>query len=265
MMMAHAFVDIHCHLLPGIDDGATDVDESLAMARLAVADGITTIIATPHQLGSFAHNAGGDIRRRVAELQTQLDAAQIPLQVLPGADVRIDSGMVEAIVRGEVLSLGDHKRHVLLELPHELYLPLEPVLAELSRRNMVGVLSHPERNQGILRKRDVLAPLVEAGCLLQVTAGSFCGTFGSQCQEMAEWLLAEGLVHFVATDAHGPRSRRPLMLRAFERVAELTDDATAIDLCSRSPAAVAAGGQIRSGRRDVSRRRRSWFFSKASA
>ena len=211
------------------------LDESLAMARLAVEDGTTTIIATPHQLGSFGHNQGDDIRRRVAELQEQFDAADVPLQVLPGADVRIEPGMVEAIVRGEVLSLGDHRRHVLLELPHELYLPLEPVLDELSRRKMVGVLSHPERNQGILRQPSVLPPLVDAGCLMQITAGSMCGTFGPQCQQFSEWLLAEGLVHFVATDAHGPRSRRPLMRRAFERVVELTDEATALDLCSREP------------------------------
>jgi protein-tyrosine phosphatase len=262
--MTHSFVDIHCHLLPGIDDGAKSLDESLAMARLAVEDGTTTIVATPHQLGNFGHNSGDDIRRHVAELQQQLDAVQIPLTVLPGADVRIESGMAEAIGRGEVLTLGDHRRHVLLELPHELYLPLEPLLQELSRRKIVGVLSHPERNQGILRQPNVLPPLVDAGCLLQVTAGSICGTMGGECQQFSEWLLAEGLVHFVATDAHGPRSRRPLMRRAFERVIELTDEATAIDLCSKNPAQVAAGKPVRAGRREKPRRRRSWLFSKSA-
>jgi protein-tyrosine phosphatase len=259
--MTDSFVDIHCHLLPGIDDGAKDIGEALAMARTAIADGTAAIIATPHQLGSFGQNRGDDIRRRVGELQQQLDAADMPLKVLPGADVRIEPGMVEAVLRGEVLSLGDHRRHVLLELPHELYLPLEPVLDELSRRKMVGVLSHPERNQGILRQRNLLGSLVDAGCLLQVTAGSICGTFGPQCRQFSEWLLAEGLVHFVATDAHGPRSRRPLMRRAFERVVELTDAATALDLCRRNPANVAAGQSVRAGRREKPRRKRTWFFS----
>jgi protein-tyrosine phosphatase len=259
--MADSFVDIHCHLLPGIDDGAEHLDETLAMARLAVENGTSTIIATPHQLGNFGQNRGDDIRRRVAELQQRLDAAEIPLRVLPGADVRIEPGMVDAIVRGEVLSLGDHRRHVLLELPHELYLPLEPVLEELSHRRMVGVLSHPERNQGILRKPDVLPALVEAGCLLQITAGSICGTFGPQCRQFCEWLLGEGLVHFVATDAHGVRSRRPLMRRAFERVAELTDEATALDLCSLHPGHVAGGRPVRPGRREKPRRGRGWLFA----
>jgi protein-tyrosine phosphatase len=263
MMAAISFVDIHCHLLPGIDDGARDWDESLAMARLAAEDGTTTIVATPHQLGNYGRNRGDDIRRLVTELQQRLDAARIPLTVLPGADVRIEPEMVERLAQGDVLTLGDHRRHVLVELPHELYLPLEPVLDQLSRRKIVGILSHPERNQGILRRPEVLAPLVASGCLLQITAGSLCGTFGPPCQELCERLLAEGLVHFVATDAHGPQSRRPLMRRAFERVAELAGEATAIELCSRNPGLVAAGEAVRAGRREAPRAARGWRRQRA--
>jgi protein-tyrosine phosphatase len=259
-----AFVDIHCHLLPGIDDGAKDIGESLEMARLAVADGTASVIATPHQLGNFSQNKGDDIRRRVAELQQRLDTEKIPLQVLPGADVRIEPDMVAGLVRGEVLSLGDRRKHVLLELPHELYLPLEPVLMELSRRGMTGILSHPERNLGILRQPAVLTPLVEAGCLLQVTAGSLCGTMGAECQKFSERLLSEGIVHFLATDAHGPRSRRPLLRRAFERTIELEDEQTAIDLCSVNPGLVATGQSVPAGKRERPRRRRKWFLSKSA-
>jgi protein-tyrosine phosphatase len=263
--MSYSFVDIHCHLLPGIDDGAQDVEESLAMARLAVEDGTTTVIATPHQLGNFEHNRGDDIRQRVTQLQQRLDSANLPLRLLPGADVRIEAGFIERLMCGDVLTLGDHRRHVLLELPHELYLPLEPVIIELARRQIVGILSHPERNEGILRQPEVLMPLVEAGCLMQITAGSLCGSFGNLCQRFSEYLLTEGMVHFVATDAHGPQSRRPLMRRAFERVAELTDEATALDLCSRNPACVASGETVRGGRRNRSRRRGGWLFSKTTA
>lgn len=263
--MNASFVDIHCHLLPGIDDGAKDMAESLAMARIAVDEGTTTIICTPHQLGNFGHNHGNDIRLRVTELQKQLDAAELPLKVLPGADVRIEPSMIAGLASGEILTLGDHRRHVLLELPHEIYLPLEPVLEELARHKLVGILSHPERNEGILRRPDLLAPLVDKGCLLQITAGSLCGTFGPACQQMTEKLLAEGLVHFVATDAHGPRSRRPLMGRAFARVTELTDEQVALDLCSKNPAVVAEGGTVTSGPRRVARRRQGWFGSKAFA
>jgi protein-tyrosine phosphatase len=111
----------------------------------------------------------------------------------------------------------------------------------------------------------MVPPLVERGCLMQITAGSICGTFGSGSQELSEWLLTEGHVHFVATDAHGSRFRRPLMQRAFERVAELTNETAARELFADNPAAVADGHCVRPGRRPTFRRKRSWFTRKTAA
>ena len=259
--MHDGFVDIHCHLLPGIDDGAEDWDTSLAMAKMAVADGTRTVIVTPHQLGNFADNRGAEIRSLTEQLQQVLHQHQVPLQVLPGADVRIEDNMLEVLASGEVLSLGDLRRHVLLELPHELYFPIEGVLDGLRRQGMTGILSHPERNSGILREPELLGPLVDAGCLMQVTAGSIMGTFGPQSQKLSQWMLQQGLVHFVATDAHGVKSRRPLMGRACERVAQLVDQQTALDLCSHHPALVAQGKSVPAGRRAISKQRGwpRWF------
>lgn len=254
------FVDIHCHLVPGIDDGAKSWQESLAMARMAVADGIETIVVTPHQLGGYAHNSGEMIRQRTAELQRELDAHDILLRVLPGADVRIDNGMIEGLKNGGVLTLGDHRRHVLLELPHEMYFPLEPVLDDLARAGMVGILSHPERNQGLLKQPALVESLVDYGCLMQVTAGSLTGTFGPNSRDMAEWMLGEGIVHFISTDAHGPRARRPLLGRAFQRTAELAGEETAIALCCGNPAAIASGHDVEAVRRKTQRSvLGSWF------
>ena len=260
--MPLGFVDIHCHLLPEIDDGSTDWETTLGMARMAATDGTQTIIVTPHQLGNFSQNRGDDIRARTVQLQEVLDQHGIALRVLPGGDVRIEDGMITGLVSGDVMSLGDQRRHVLLELPHELYFPLEGVLASLRKERMTGILSHPERNRGLLRERELLPALVDEGCLMQVTAGSLMGTFGPKPQELGEWMLAEGLVHFIATDAHGTKSRRPLMGRAFERVTELTDEATAVDLCSNYPAMVARGENVPAGKRAVPRRG-GWrhFFS----
>jgi protein-tyrosine phosphatase len=263
--MSTGFVDIHCHLLPGIDDGAKDWDESLAMARMAADDGTRTIVATPHQLGSFRHNLGGTICNLVAELQTRITAADLPLSVLPGADVRIEEDVTSRLASGEVLTLGDHGRHVLLEQPHELLLPLEPLLAKFSRHDIVGILTHPERNGGILTRPDALLPLIDAGCLMQITAGSLCGAFGPDCQQLADWMVTEGLVHFIATDGHGPRTRRPLMRRAYDRVAELTDVTTADELCCRNPGLVAEGKDVVPGRRQVATRPRSWWRRKTVA
>ena len=235
------FVDVHCHLIPAIDDGAADWDATLAMARMAVADGIETIICTPHQLGAFHHNHGDDIRRRTSLLQAQLEEHQIPLRVLPGGDVRIESDMIEKLLAGEVLSLADRRRHVLLELPHELYFPIDDVLRRLEKHGMQGILSHPERNQGLLKDWELTFELVQRGCLMQVTAGSLHGTFGPNCQKMAQWMVEHRLVHFVATDAHSPKARRPLMRRAFDAVERLGGRELALSVCCENPAAVVAG------------------------
>jgi protein-tyrosine phosphatase len=258
-------VDIHCHLLPDLDDGAADWDESLAMARMAVADGISTIVATPHQLGNFGQNDGESIRARCAELQELLDRHGVDLELLPGADVRIEPELIARIRTGDVVTLADHRRHVLLELPHELYLPMEGLLADLRAAGLAGILSHPERNLGILRRPRIVESLVDAGCLMQVTAGSLAGTFGPRSKRLCETLVAEGLVHFIATDAHGSRSRRPLLSGAFDRVAALAGDEAAVELCSENPARVAAGHRVPAGRRRSKPRGLAGWFRKRGA
>lgn len=242
------FVDIHCHLIPGIDDGSQSWDQSRAMADIAVSDGIATIVTTPHQLGNFGHNHGMQIRTKTAELQQLLDQHGIALKVLPGADVRIEEGMLEKLASGEVVTLADRGKHVLLELPHELYFPMEDVLNRLHRAGKVGILSHPERNQGLLKQPRIVESLVERGCLMQVTCGSLMGTFGPASKAMAEAMLQAGLAHFLATDAHGPTARRPLMRRAYERTARLAGSETAVRLCCSNPARVVAGQDVSAAR-----------------
>jgi protein-tyrosine phosphatase len=245
------FVDIHCHLLPEIDDGAKSWDDTLAMARIAVEEGIGTMVCTPHQCGNFAHNTGSAIRERVTQVQDFLQQNDLPLRVLPGADVRIEPGLVNKLRSGDVLTLADRRRHVLLELPHELYVPLDRLLEELRAAKMVGILSHPERNEGILARPAIVATLVEQGCLMQVTSGSLIGAFGPHVQHCAESFVAQGLTHFISTDAHGPKSRRPLMRDAYRRSTELAGEAAADAMFRTNPAAVAEGREVHAGRLPV--------------
>ncbi|OHB79160.1 MAG: hypothetical protein A2W31_18445 [Planctomycetes bacterium RBG_16_64_10] len=253
------FTDIHCHLLPGLDDGPQDLATALAMARLAARDGTRVVIVTPHQLGRYTSNRGAAIRDQTGLLQQALDEHGIPLRLLPGADVRIDDRLVALVQQGEVLSLADHGRHVLVELPHELYLPLEPLIEQLAAAGLVAILSHPERNRGILARPDVVAGLVDAGCLMQVTAGSLTGQFGRSVQGLAEVLIAGGLVQFVGSDAHATRDRAPVLRPAFDRVAAHTDYQTAIDLLCRNPALVARGQPVPAGRRRVPAKTPTWW------
>jgi protein-tyrosine phosphatase len=245
MNRSEPFADIHCHLLPDLDDGASGWEESLHMAEMAVADGIATIVATPHQLGNYSKNTGTAIRAQTARFQEALDHRGLPLRVLPGADVRIEPELVGKLRAGEILSLADRRRHVLLELPHDVYAPLDRLLDELQAIGIVGILSHPERNQGILSRPDVLPRLIERGCLLQVTATSLTGLFGARIRRFAESIIRQGMAHFVATDAHGVASRPPLLQDAFQRVAELAGADAAIVLCCHNPACVANGEAVK--------------------
>ncbi len=259
MPVRYAFVDIHCHLLPGLDDGPQSWEESLEMARMAVSDGFVAIVATPHQLGNHAVITGEVIRQRTEQFQRRLHAAQIPLQVSAGADVRIEPELVDQVRSGQVLTLADRGRQVLLELPHELYVSLDRALAELRRAGLQGVLSHPERNRGILARPEILSHLLDAGCLLQVTASSLLGAFGPQVQQLAEHIAAQQMLHFLATDAHGCHSRRPLMQQAFLRLQELAGRETALRACCENPARVLAGQEVPGGQRRVKRARWRWF------
>lgn len=228
---------------------------------MAARDGIATIVATVHQLGNFASNHGDTIRAQADRLQAKLDRRGIPLEVLPGADVRIEPGMIRKIRSGEVLTLGDRGYHVLLELPHEVYLPLDRLLADLKKAGLTGILSHPERNQGIISRPAVVESLVHSGCLIQVTAASLTGGFGGRARGVAEWLVRQGLVHFVSTDAHSPRSRPPLLGEAYDRVVELVGSPLATELFCQNPAAVAEGRPVAAGPRKTTKpARRTWFF-----
>ena len=255
-MMRDAFclTDIHCHIVPGIDDGSANLAESLAMARMAAADGTKSLVATPHQLGTNNQVSAEAIRKGVADLQNALDSEGIGVLVLPGADVRIEPELPKLVKQGKVLTLADKGKHVLLELPHETYFPLEPLLAALARQGLVGILSHPERNRGIIKNPDVMWDVVEAGGLLQITAASLTGAFGRSPQKIAEMCVEERLIHFIASDAHDTKNRPFGMREAYVTIIEMADEGLAELVCCENPAKVVAGDNVAGG---VVQKRRS--------
>jgi protein-tyrosine phosphatase len=217
------------------------------MAHLAWDQGIDTIVATPHQLGSFGDVTAADIRGRVERMRDLLWAEGLDLRVLPGADVWVEPGLVDRVLADDVMTLGDHGRHVLLELPHDRYTPLDDLLADLDRNGMVGVLTQPERNRGLLQNPGIVDGLVDRGCLMQVTAGSFLGVSGPASRAMAERMARRGTLHFVATDAHGSQSRRPRLAEAHAAVVKLAGSQAARLWFSDFPRAVAAGQDVPRG------------------
>ena len=229
-------VDLHCHCLPGLDDGPPTPADAVELCRALVADGTTTVIATPHQLGSYdGVNAPADVRRAVADLRVALAAGRVPLEVLPGADVRVDDRLLSLLAAGEVLTLADANRYVLLELPHETYIDLRHLIGDLAAAGLTSVVSHPERHAHLARHPDLVRPWIAVGGVLQVTAGSLLGAFGTAAADAGWRLLTMGAVALVATDAHDVHRRPPVMTAATAAIAKRFGHAVARRVCVENP------------------------------
>lgn len=205
-------IDIHCHMLPGIDDGPESLDESLEMARLAVANGITESILTPHiHAGRYA-NTRETVSKATRQFQQCLQDNGIALRVRMAAEIRIGPELMSMVAAQQVPFLGtlDGYQLILLELPHS-HIPLgtDKLVKWCLQRNIRPVIPHPERNKDVIRDIEKIAPLVKLGCLLQVTAGAVAGSFGPQAKKRARQLLERGWVSFLASDAHNTGHRIP--------------------------------------------------------
>ena len=204
-------IDLHCHLLPGIDDGAADEAVSLEMARIAVADGIRTTACTPHIYPGLFENDSAGITARVAGLQRRLQDEGIALQLTVGADAHLTPELLGRIKGGTAPTLAG-SRYLLLEPPHTVAPPrFAESVFDFVAAGLVPVITHPERLTWIKAHYAVFAALVHSGAWLQITAGSLNGRFGETAQYFGEKLLDDGLVHILATDAHGNRRRAPLL------------------------------------------------------
>lgn len=212
-------VDIHCHCLPGLDDGPKTPGDAVRLCRALAEDGITAVVATPHQLGRYdLANTGRAIRQAVTALRAALDTERIPLDVYPGADVRLDERLLTLLAKGDVLTVCGADTHLLLELPHDTYIEPLPVIKLLGARGVRVIITHPERHDTVRRKPHLVMPWLQAGALLQLTAGSLTGAFGNAAEEAAWRWLAAGNASFVATDAHDIQRRPPRMSAAIEAI-----------------------------------------------
>jgi protein-tyrosine phosphatase len=231
-------IDLHCHILPGIDDGAADVSVSLGMARALVADGVSVVACTPHILPGVYHNAGPQIRDAVQQLHGEFDQEGIPLHLVTGADVHIVPDLVGGLQSGQLLSIAD-TRYVLIEPPHNVAPPrLEETFFGLMVAGYVPILTHPERLSWIKTHYAAVERLFQAGVWMQITAGSLAGAFGRHPLYWAERMLDEGRVHLVATDAHDVRQRPPNLGRGRDLAAMRVGTDEAENLVLRRPEGV---------------------------
>jgi protein-tyrosine phosphatase len=251
-------IDLHSHILPGLDDGAPTIDESRQMARVAVREGITVIAATPHVRNDFPTTVE-QMERGVAELNGDFARERIDVRVVHGGEIDLErlNTMTKEDIEG--FSLGQTGRYLLVEVPLTGWpLYLDDAVFKLRSAKVTPLLAHPERNREVQRNPATLEPAARAGALVQVTAASLDGRLGRRVKEACERLLKLDLVHVLASDSHAPAVRQGGLSDA---VAALRDDALARYLTEEVPAAIIAGEVVpeRSASKR-SRRRRFRLF-----
>lgn len=231
-------IDIHCHILPGIDDGPEKIEESIEMARIALHDGITKIVATPH-IKEILH-PHSTIQKAVEVLNSRMAGLDIPVEILKGADV---SAMLDtSLMEGYTIN---NTSYILIEFPHT-YLPgnTKEILFRMMMRGYRPIITHPERNLSILADPRFLFALLDTGLLVQITAGSLTGSFGIDIQECALYLLKKGVVSFIASDAHSSLERRPILSGGLKVAEKIIGKERAFRLVSLNPGMVLKGEPV---------------------
>ncbi|MGG0341959.1 CpsB/CapC family capsule biosynthesis tyrosine phosphatase [Priestia megaterium] len=210
-------IDLHCHILPGIDDGALDEKISLKMARKAVSEGIHTIVATPHHQNGHYLNEKKDIVKYVQNLNELLKQEKVSLTILPGQEIRLYGEILEDYRADKILTLNDTRKYLFIEFPSS-QVPhyAEQLLFDVQSKGLIPIIVHPERNSRLLEEPDLLYKLIKNGALAQVTAGSVTGRFGKRIKKFSHQLIQSNLVHFVSSDAHNLEGRSFYMREALE-------------------------------------------------
>jgi protein-tyrosine phosphatase len=235
---AHAVIDLHTHILPGLDDGAHTIEHAVAMARAAISDGVTAVAATPHVRDDYPTSAD-EMHAGVEQVRAALRDAAVPLRLLPGGEIAFDRLALLAVEELARFGLGGNPDYLLVEFPYYGWpLGLDDQLRGLLARGVVPVLAHPERNGEVQADPERLRPLVELGALCQVTAASIEGRLGRGARSAGMALLDGGLAHVLASDAHAPHVRGIGLTAALDA---LRDDALGRWLTADVPAAIVAG------------------------
>ena len=254
-------IDIHTHILPGVDDGASEVNVTAAMLAMAQCDGIQAIIATPHANQQYSF----DPFHNQAELRRVRTLCPVAPNLHLGCELNITPENLHAAMNDPSGYTLNGKDCLLVELP-ESFTPqaIDFSLQLLIEAGFRPIIAHPERNGYIQRHPKYAKDIVSLGCFMQLTASSLFGSFGKRAEEIAELLLNGRMAHFVASDAHGVDNRRPLLKRAYERIAKNYGEATASLLLLENPLAVIDGTSIS----QISQSRRSkfslFFFGRSS-
>jgi len=230
-------IDIHNHILPNMDDGASSWEISLKMCKQAHRDGIKTIVATPHTLNGIYENHPPAIEEKVKILNQKIKENNLPLQVLPGSEVHLSADIFERLKKQSIMTLNNTK-YLLLEFPaNQIPHQTEEILFRIQLMGITPILSHVERNLEFQRKPALLTNLIQKGALAQITAASLCGTFGSPTRKFTQKLLANDLIYCLATDAHSDSTtgRNTILSKALKEASKIIGHQAALNLVHSHP------------------------------
>lgn len=208
-------IDIHCHILPGVDDGPATLAEAVRMARIAVKDGIKTVVATPHCFDGAYNCEKLDIAAACRALEKEFHLRRIPLTVVPGAEVRLTPEFLGLFRNNKVPFLGGAKACLLIELPEMFIIDgVIRVVRLLQESNVRCIVAHPERNSQILARPEIVSKLIAAGAEMQLTAASVLGDFGRAQRDLARKILGVEGICWLASDGHCSKRRKPRLKKA---------------------------------------------------
>jgi len=231
-------IDLHCHLLPGIDDGSKSLEQSLEMARYAVNAGITKIVCTPHITPGRYNNSLDTIKPVFEKLKTSIEKNNISLELGFAAELRFDPVIIEMVNDNSLPVLGEYEgeRLILLEFPHP-HIPAgcEELIQWLADKGIRVLIAHPERNGSVIKDIKKLAPLIKMGCLLQITGGSLTNVFSNDSRNCALELLKRGWVSIIASDAHNLSARCPELESARQEAEKIVGEEVSLDMVLGRP------------------------------
>jgi protein-tyrosine phosphatase len=264
-------IDLHLHLLPGLDDGAKTIEESIQMCRISYRDGVRTIVATPHTLNGSYINDRETILTKVRELNeavkkfgvqssefgvqnpesgtksfsynnSAIRNPQSALQILPGADVHLSEKTLPYLDQGKMMTVSDGKKYLFLEFPYQMIpYQAEEIMFRLMTRGITPIITHPERNLEIGQRPQRYYEMIRMGCLGQMTAMSLTGEFGSRVKRIAERLVKKRLIHFIASDAHSIDGRPPILSESVGAAAKIVGKEEAQKMVTQYPRAILEG------------------------
>ena len=235
-------IDLHTHILPGVDDGVPTLEAAIEFARVAAESGTRTIVATPHYRDGFYMNPRDEVLEKVAALSGALASAGVPVEVLPGAEVHICPDLIQRVQKGHAPTLADNGKTVLFELSMSQYpVDLENLVFQMRLAGLQVLFAHPERIRYFEEDLRRYEAVLRLGAFGQITTGSVLGVFGESIEEFSEELVRKGLVHVLASDAHNTRGRPPVLKEAVATIARWVGDEHALRMATDIPRAFLDG------------------------